>query len=388
MRIVLIVPEYTIGMQRKVEYLCAEGCEVRQVVSMRTHSILTAPASDRRFANHALVPVRVLRRQDPHRSMLASTLHWMRAFSPDVLAVEWDPDTLMALQALIVRRMWAPRAKLVLHSWQNIPRALSRRVRFILSRTLRAADCILCANREGVSVLRGWGYRGRIVHQPWIGVDTALFYPRERAALRDKLRLRGFLVGYVGRLVPEKGLDQLILALAQLPEDVHCVLVGGGNERDRLKGLAATRGLTSRVHFVGEIDHDSMPEYLSMFDTLVLPSRTTAVWKEQFGRVLIEGMACRVPIVGSDSGAIPEVIGSAGLTFREGDINNLAERLHALYRSPELCGELAQRGLEQATTTYSQAHIGARLARVYRGLAFVQPDEECCMDASSPGNQP
>jgi L-malate glycosyltransferase len=89
----------------------------------------------------------------------------------------------------------------------------------------------------------------------------------------------------------------------------------------------------------------------------VLPSRTTATWKEQFGRVLVEALACGVPVIGSDSGEIPWLIGltGGGLLFKEGDSNQLACQLERLRRDPALAGELVAAGKEAAERMFSVA---------------------------------
>ena len=111
-------------------------------------------------------------------------------------------------------------------------------------------------------------------------------------------------------------------------------IVGDGPQRAELERLIARRSLGDRVRLLRSVPPAEVAAQMSEMDVLVLPSRTTPVWKEQFGRVLAEAMACRVPVVGSDSGAIPEVIGDAGLTFPEGDADALAERLGRLMASP------------------------------------------------------
>jgi glycosyltransferase involved in cell wall biosynthesis len=103
-------------------------------------------------------------------------------------------------------------------------------------------------------------------------------------------------------------------------------------------------------------------------DVLVLPSRTTPVWKEQFGRVLAEAMACHVPVIGSNSGAIPEVIGDAGLIFPEGDVTALANCLRQLINSPDLRHDLAQRGYNRVITNYTQEHIALQTVAFYQQL--------------------
>ncbi len=116
------------------------------------------------------------------------------------------------------------------------------------------------------------------------------------------------------------------------------VLVGSGRFEAAAKSLAEDLGLSSRIRWVPRIGSLEVPDVMNAFDALVLPSRTTPRWKEQFGRVLIEAMACETPVVGSDSGEIPRVIGDGGLLFVEGEANILAQRLLRLYEDPQFRG--------------------------------------------------
>jgi glycosyltransferase involved in cell wall biosynthesis len=124
--------------------------------------------------------------------------------------------------------------------------------------------------------------------------------------------------------------------------------------------------LGNSVQFVPPLLPVQVAQQLHQIDTLVLPSRTTSVWKEQFGRVLTEAMACRVPVIGSDSGAIPEVIGDAGLIFTEGDAVALADCLRQLIDFPDLRRDLAQRGYMRVMTNYTQEHIAQQTTDFYR----------------------
>lgn len=103
-------------------------------------------------------------------------------------------------------------------------------------------------------------------------------------------------------------------------------------------------------------------------DVLVLPSVTTPRWKEQFGRVLIEAQACEVPVIGSSSGAIPEVIGKAGLIFPEGSASQLAGRLQRLAASSSLRRRLARMGRKRVLDLYTNQRIADRIHRIYRCL--------------------
>jgi glycosyltransferase involved in cell wall biosynthesis len=110
--------------------------------------------------------------------------------------------------------------------------------------------------------------------------------------------------------------------------------------------------------------------------TLVLPSETTydfqtmtaAGWKEQFGHVLIEAMACRVAVIGSDSGEIPNVIGAAGLVFPEGNIEALANRLQQLISAPDTREQLATAGYQRAMQHYTNQALAKDLLNFYHSL--------------------
>ena len=100
-----------------------------------------------------------------------------------------------------------------------------------------------------------------------------------------------------------------------------------------------------------------MPQFYNSLDLLVVPSLTQPNWKEQFGRVIMEAMACGVPVIGSDSGEIPHVLGDAGVIVPEGDIPALARALDALIQDSQRRRELAALGRARALTTFSQQRV-------------------------------
>jgi glycosyltransferase involved in cell wall biosynthesis len=101
---------------------------------------------------------------------------------------------------------------------------------------------------------------------------------------------------------------------------------------------------------------------------LVVPSRTTTGWKEQFGRVIIEAMSCGVPVIGSSSGEIPRVIDDAGLIVAEGAPAELAAALRRLATTPALASDLAQRGRARVLAQYTQRAIAQATAEVYAAM--------------------
>ena len=162
-----------------------------------------------------------------------------------------------------------------------------------------------------------------------------------------------FHIGYVGRLVPEKGIDLLIRAAAQLDGNWALSIIGTGPEKASLMCLVDTLGCERRVRFHGSLQHHALRKALASLDVLVSPSRTRPNWKEQFGRVLIEAMACRVAVIGSSSGEIPVVIGDAGLVFREDDVNDLKRCLESLQRDIGLRDKLAELGYRRVQANYT-----------------------------------
>jgi glycosyltransferase involved in cell wall biosynthesis len=167
--------------------------------------------------------------------------------------------------------------------------------------------------------------------------------------------------------VPEKGVDLLIRATAQLHGVWHLTLAGEGPEKEKLASLAKKLGVQEQISFHGWVPAKQMPAYLGQLDVLVLPSRTLPNWKEQFGRVLIEAMACQVAVIGSDSGEIPHVIGDAGLVFPEEDIDTLCTQLIRL-QDPDTRLALGHAGRHRILTNYTQAQIAAQTVEVYREM--------------------
>ncbi len=303
---------------------------------------------------------------DPHRALYRSLAFGLRGFHPHIIHAEEEPDSLTALQIAVARRLFAPRARLLLHTWQNVDRPKSWAVRSVTRRTLAAADAVFCANHEASVLLRNWGYSRPTPIVPAVGVDTSTFTPCTPRSAAP------FTIGYIGRLIPEKGIGTLLeaaaLVLAQEPASpIRIEVIGAGCDQAALEAHAHNLRLNNTVHFVGPVPPDDVAHQLCGLSALVLPSRTTPVWKEQLGRVLLEAMASGIPVIGSDSGAIPEVIGDAGLIFPEGNASALALCLTRLLRDSLLRTELRQRGLRRAQR-YGQAQLAEDTVAFYREI--------------------
>jgi glycosyltransferase involved in cell wall biosynthesis len=273
----------------------------------------------------------------------------MRDFSPDWVYIDEEPYNLATWQALYHARRCG--AKALFFSWQNIERRYPPPFSWGERWVLRRADFAVMGTQSAADVWRAKGYAGPYVVQPQFGTDTSLFAPSPRPS-------RPFTIGYIGRMVEEKGLFVLFDALAALEGDWRLRMVGGGPLISALQARAAASGIADRIAWVSQVPSSQVAAQYAYLDALALPSLTRPNWKEQFGRVLVEAMACAVPVVGSDSGAIPGVIGDAGLVVPEGDAEALRQALQRLQADAALRETLGQRGRQRAVEVFSVEAVG------------------------------
>lgn len=284
----------------------------------------------------------------------------IRRVGPDLVHIDEEPYNLATAHALWLARRNG--AKGLFFSWQNILRRYPLPFHMLERYVLSHVDYGIVGSQESGEVWQAKGYNGPLAVIPQFGVDPDIFCPKARPAGR------GFIVGYVGRLVEEKGVDLLLAALAGLQGMWRAYVLGSGPAQEALQSQARHLGLADRVSFDAWIPSAQMPSYYRQLDVLVVPSRTRPNWKEQFGRVLVEAMACGVPVIGSDSGEIPNVIGDAGLVFPEDEAGALQDHLSQLLRDLDLRADLARRGRERVLACYTQAQVAAQTYDVYRAI--------------------
>jgi len=317
---------------------------------------------------YSLLPLKTIGKHDIHRFCYWPPDAGLLKVRPDIIHIEEEPDSVAALQAAVIRRVLLPRARLILFTWQNIRRKRGAVPEMVARLTLRSADYVIAGNREAEAVLRQQGYRGPTSVIPQLGVSTETYRPRQPDDTALDLGLSGFVVGYVGRFVPQKGVDTLLEAVAGTGSGVSLLLVGGGPMEAQLRVRAQQPDLAGRVVIAPSVPHRQVPRYLNAMHALALPSRTTADWKEQFGHVLIEAMACGTPVIGSASGAIPEVIGETGLLFPEGDIAALRACIERLRSDPALAAGLTRAGHDRVRQCYTHQAIAEQTIQVYRAV--------------------
>jgi phosphatidylinositol alpha-1,6-mannosyltransferase len=266
----------------------------------------------------------------------------------------WEEPYILA-GAQIARR--APRdATFVVASFQN----LAKRYPWPLT----------SFERETMTRANGWIAFGQTVHDTLSprslyagkpscvippGVDLARFCPDDAARQRTLQQLgwapTDRVVGFLGRFVEQKGLTVLLEALGNTATPWRALFVGGGPMQPALDRFAAQH--RGRVHVQTGVAHAEVPSWLNAMTVLCAPSQTTPAWREQFGRMLIEAMACGVPVIASDSGEMPSVVGDAGLIVGEQDIPGWAAAIDRLLGDDAARREYAANGLERAHARFA-----------------------------------
>jgi len=213
---------------------------------------------------------------------------------------------------------------------------------------------------EALAARPGYRDHPHAVIPPGVDVEHFRPDPEARRRVREVLGWAGAgppVVGYLGRFVEAKGLGVLRRAWEAAPAS-RLLLVGGGPLEAELRAWG--RGFGDRVRVVTGVPHDAVPDYLNAMVLLAAPSLTTPKWREQFGRMLVEAMACGVPVVGSDSGEIPHVIGDAGIVVPEGDVGAWTKALGDLIGNPDRRAGLAGRGLRRAWAEFALDAVARR----------------------------
>lgn len=226
---------------------------------------------------------------------------------------------------------------------ENQDRPMPAVARLLRRQILSRAAYVAARSPSAASLAQKWGAKGRVQVVPH-------HVPPWPNAVRTSSGI--FTIGYAGRLVPEKGLDTLVSAARLLHFPFKLLVVGNGPMRDWLETQDLGHG---RLELAKDISHAQMSEAYSQMDVLVLPSRTTSKWSEQFGRVLVEALHCGTAVVGSDSGEIPWVITTTtgGWVFPEGNEITLAQLLAELHKAPALCANVGARGQKAVVDQFS-----------------------------------
>jgi len=251
------------------------------------------------------------------------------------------------------------------------------------SRIAREADCVVAeCPQDAADLIEHCGASPDRIAQVPCGVDLDEFGPGDKLQARRKLHLPEdeFIVLQLGRLVPRKGVDNVIRAVAamqRMPERraFRLLIVGGEStvpdetrtpEIGRLRRIAQEAGVDARVTFVGRRDRDQLRDYYRAADVFV-----TTPWYEPFGITPLEAMACATPVIGAAVGGIQHTVvdGLTGYLVPAQDPETLALRLDDLRRHPEIGRLMGRAGLLRVQREFTWDSVAFRLAGIYAQVA-------------------
>ena len=291
-------------------------------------------------------------------------------FQPDAIYVENESYAVSTFQGALANRL-SLRRPFLFRNNQNIPKRypppFAQAERFVL----KHAACANLINEDAGRILRDKGFHGRLAYMPY-GVDPDFHHPHDARPLRDALGLRGFVFGYLGRLTEEKGVLDLLDAFLKFhpEEEVSLLIIGDGPLREAVESRLATPAMRGRGRLLQVVPHREVPLHLSAMDAIVVPSRTTPGWREQFGRVLIEAAACGVPAIGSDSGEIPRLIDrlGAGIVVPEGEIGRLHDAMRRMANEPGLHDASRERGRIEVEEQFGYEALAYRFRQLLESI--------------------
>ena len=367
-RVLMLSKACLVGIyQRKLELIAQQGIELLALVPPLWRDERGELRLERAYTDgYTLETLPIHCNGNFHLHFYAGLGRRIRAFQPDIVHIDEEPYNLATWQALYhARKAENPsgeRPKSLFFTWQNIQRQYPPPFRWGECWVLNNVDYTLVGTESAGTVWREKGYTGPMATIPQFGVDPDFFAPAENRPGRP------FTVGFIGRLVKEKGAAVLIEAVASLRGDWRLRILGAGPLQSELQEQITRLGIGERTQFDGTLPSTQMPPYYHELDVLVLPSLTRPNWKEQFGRVLIEAMASGVPVIGSDSGAIPDVIGDAGIIIPEGNVRTLTEALNRLRDEPTQYRNFQKIGRERVLAHFTHEKIALDTVRVYQEL--------------------
>lgn len=220
-------------------------------------------------------------------------------------------------------------------------------------------------------VHRTKGYRNASTILP-LGFDANQYFATTDIKTRHLASDRVTTFAFIGRVVEEKGLITLAAALGNIRElPWKLIMIGSGPYEKEVKVAIDQNGVADRVEWRGFVPHAEVANFYEAVDCLLLPSESRPNWTEQFGRVLVESMACGTPVIGSDSGEIPIIIRTTGggLVFKEADPKDLADQLRKMIEDPVGRAATAVAGNQFVHQNYSLDKLADRFADAIEAAA-------------------
>ena len=298
-----------------------------------------------------------------------------------------DITWLFSYQAAMAKKKFGN--KLVVLEWENIPFIYEndKNIREIKKTVRENADAFIAVTQRAKEalVLEGVDEKKIAVIPP--GVDADHFMPQTDARLEGRkefnLDEKDIVILFAGRLVWEKGIYDYIHAAKMVVSDpqmknrsIKFIIIGKGPEEEGIRARAKELGIYDRFLFINSVPYHDMPKFFNMSDIFVLPSIPTKTWQEQLGMVLIESMACGLPVISAYSGSIPEVVGDSGILVQPNDPHSLAEGMKKLVKDENLRKKYSLMGREKVLKNYNSKNISSKIGEIFERLIDMKEFEK------------
>jgi glycosyltransferase involved in cell wall biosynthesis len=278
----------------------------------------------------------------------------------EIIEVFEEPWSLTLLQVILIKKILRLNGKITCYSAQNINKKFPFPFNLIEKFNIKnIAGLHVCS--DSVKDVVETKYSGKAVQTIGLGLDFTNF------TFKDKDLSNPIRLGYVGRIAQAKGVFDLAEAMQSLP---NCTLqiCGSGEALSQLQKYIATNNLNDKISLNGSLGIKEIINFYHQIDILVVPSKTTKTWKEQFGRIIIEALACGTLVIGADSGSIPEVIGQNGLVYKEGNIEDLIQKINLLIKDYSQWQKNKKNALKQITTDFAWEAIAKKYYNFYKEI--------------------
>ena len=292
----------------------------------------------------------------------------IKKYQPDLIYLIGFEENMLSFQVGIARSLYVPDAKIAFFTMRGTDYSfLSKNPLNILFKyaifkyTNKLFDAILCHYPYGRElIIRQRKYKKPVYIQTQIGVDKDIFRPDEarRKRIREKYGIKNeFVFGSVGRISWEKGVFDILDALP-MKDKWRFLMIGGGRDFDSAQGKVIQMGLQEHVIMPGYVPAgEEIAAYMNAMDCFLHVPRTTKKWVDTFPGVVPEAMASALPVIGSDSGAVPYQLGSDGIIVPEGNIEKINFEITKIMNDPEAAKMIGQRMLARVMKTFEIRHL-------------------------------
>lgn len=296
------------------------------------------------------------------RYLLKSFAKELKILQPNLIYIIHEEGILIHHQIYLYKKLFSPKSKVVFFSmnargvpWSQSKNWLKKMVgRLMWWQVKKCTDAVL-AHYPGCQVsLRTGGYQKPIYLQTQVGVDEKTFSPNAevRLSYRQKIGADGcFVIGYCGRMVEDKGVDDLLAVFIEIAENnplVFLLLVGSGPMNKEIERALLDKGWVDRYLITGFIEQSDIPNYMNAMDLFVLGSKTMPHWIDTFPLVSVQAQSVGVPVLASDSASLPWQLGDSAKFFPEGNRQALKDELVNLIEDDQFRKALSLAGMKRS----------------------------------------